>query len=713
MTQVILNSLPFHLNEKTVSGYKQSLRIASSFSGDLFMKFHIPFLSAFIVFLLTIFPTDMAKAQEKNLRWTPDVLVKNFNRVGGTAVSPDGNLVAYTVSVPLTEGDKSEYLAQLWMVSAEGKMNRQLTRGEKSSSSPSFSPDGRYLAFLSARSTDGFTQIYLLPLNGGEAEQITFGKSSVNAFAWSPDGSRIAFTMNDPETEEEAKSRRERRDWHVLDTGYKYSHLYTVTTDRDSQGRHAVKRLTSGAFHISGSDVPFDWSPDGKTIVFSHQADTTQDGWWTFDISSVPSDGGVVTELVSWKGMDFAPRYSPDGKWIAFLSDGSVPRWMRYFDVFIIPSRGGEPRKLAALPDVVPQLLIGWSADSRDVFVLEANHTSRRVFTHPVNGDAPQLITSGPGENTDVSLCRRGNVMAFVHQETENPPEIYLSGTTRYKPSRLTDVNAYLEKLPMGKTDVISWKSKDGLAIEGLLTYPVNYVKGRRCPLVLNCHGGPMSFFSQIYTGASTFYLIQPFAQEGYAILQPNPRGSAGYGRDFLLANYNDWGFGDYEDLMSGVDKVIEMGVAHSDSLCVMGWSYGGFMTSFIVTRTKRFKAASEGAGVTNLMSFTGATDIHTFLPDYFGGEFWDRLDTYMKHSAMFNIKGVTTPTQILHGELDKRVPYEQSQELYNALKRQGCPTEMVSYPRVPHNPSPDPKYLIDIGNRQIEWFNKYMRKAE
>ena len=217
---------------------------------------------------------------------------------------------------------------------------------------------------------DGFTQIWLLNLNGGEAEQITFGKSSVNAFAWSPDGSRIAFTMNDPETDEEALNRKERRDWRVLDTGYKYSHLYTVTAEQDSRGKHIVKRLTSGAFHITGSsssDVPFDWSPDVKTIVFNYQADPTQDGWRTCDIASVPSDSGSVTQLVTWKGMDFAPRYSPDGKWLAFLSDGSVPRWIRYFDVFIIPSQGGEPRKLAALPDAVPQQLIGWSADSRDI----------------------------------------------------------------------------------------------------------------------------------------------------------------------------------------------------------------------------------------------------------------------------------------------------------------------------------------------------------
>lgn len=240
------------------------------------MKLHIPIFTVLAVLLITA--SQIITAQENPLRWTPEVLVKGFNRVSGTAVSPDGSLAAYTVSVPLTEGEKSEYLAQIWMVSADGKMNRQLTRGGKSSTNPAFSPDGVYLAFLSARGADGFTQIWLLNLSGGEAEQITFGKSPLNSFAWSPDGRRIAFTMNDPETDEEAKNRRERRDWRVLDTGYKYSHLYTVNAEQDSRGSHSVKRLTSGAFHISGSsasDIPFDWSPDGKTIVFNHQADPT------------------------------------------------------------------------------------------------------------------------------------------------------------------------------------------------------------------------------------------------------------------------------------------------------------------------------------------------------------------------------------------------------------------------------------------------------
>ena len=233
---------------------------------------------------------------------------------------------------------------------------------------------------------------------------------------------------------------------------------------------------------------------------------------------------------------------------------------------------------------------------------------------------------------------------------------------------------------------------------------------GKRCPLILIVHGGPMGVFSQNYVGVpSASWPLAAFAAHGYAVLRPNPRGSGGYGKDFRFANLKDWGGGDYRDLMAGVDHVIAQGIADPDRLGVMGWSYGGFMTSWIITQTPRFKAASVGAGVTNLVSFTGTSDIPSFLPFYFGGEFWDDLDAYRKHSAMFNVKGVRTPTLILHGEKDERVPISQGYELYNALKRQGCATQMVVYPRTPHAPS-EPKLLLDVLKRDLAWFDKYVK---
>ena len=221
-----------------------------------------------------------------------------------------------------------------------------------------------------------------------------------------------------------------------------------------------------------------------------------------------------------------------------------------------------------------------------------------------------------------------------------------------------------------------------------------------------------MGAFTQSFDGTPNQYPVAVFAEKGYAVLRPNPRGSSGYGKKFRYANYNDWGGGDFRDLMSGVDHCIELGIADRDRLGVMGWSYGGYMTSWTITQTKRFRAASVGAGVTNLMSFNGTADIPGFLPDYFGGEFWDGLEPYRAHSAMFHVKGVDTPTLIQHGERDERVPLSQGQELYNALKRQKCPTKMIIYPRTPHGIE-EPRLLLDCMTRNIEWFEQYLKEKK
>ena len=273
----------------------------------------------------------------------------------------------------------------------------------------------------------------------------------------------------------------------------------------------------------------------------------------------------------------------------------------------------------------------------------------------------------------------------------------------------LAHANDEIAKMPVGKTDLIKWKSKDGREIEGLLTYPVGYVAGTKVPFILNIHGGPAGVITQNYIGGRGVYPLATFAARGYAILRANPRGSSGYGTEFRRANFKDWGGMDYQDLMAGVDKVIEMGVADPNRMGVMGWSYGGYMTSWIVTQTKRFKAASAGAPVTNLMSFNGTADIPAFVPDYFGGQAWEIPEVYAKHSAMFNIKGVTTPTLIEQGDADVRVPISQGYEFYQALKLQGVPTRMIVLPRQPHGPT-EPKMQIAAMQANLDWFEKYLK---
>ena len=655
-----------------------------------------------LLLTLTALP---ALAQEAPVQWTPELSMQ-YNAVGPTALSPDGNWVAYVVREPVMEGEKSEYLRHIWMASADGTINYQYTRGEKSATSPSFSPDGEYLAFLSARSEKN--QVWILRLQGGEAEQVTEAENGVGAYRWSPDGSRIAYTMRDPDTKEEKQRKKEKRDVILVDKHFKYSHLYTTTVQPNAEGKRKTKRLTGGDFHVAG----FDWSPDGAMVVFAHQPDPRINTSGTArDIALVPSDSGAVRDLVTWTGADRSPRFSPDGQHIAFVSHGGSVERIGLGDVYVVPVEGGAPRKLADSPDRNANLL-GWSRDGQAVFITEARHTARVVYALPADGDAARLLTPDDAVVSAISFDEATARMAFAYQTPNLPPDVYVSPVASFASTKLTDVHAGIARPPMGHTERLTWTSYDGMEIEGLLTYPVGYQEGQRVPLILQIHGGPAGVFTESFTGGPSIYMTQVFAQEGYAILRPNPRGSAGYGKDFRYANFKDWGYGDYEDLMSGVDTVVEMGVAHQDSLAAMGWSYGGYMTSFLVTRTDRFKAASMGAGLPNLISMVTTTDIPDYLVAHMGGEFWDDYETYEKHSAMYRIKNVVTPTQVIHGARDLRVPFTQGQEFYVALDRLGVPTEMIVYPRTPHGPR-EPKLLMDVTPRIMMWFEHHLQRQE
>ena len=660
----------------------------------------------FFCALLPMLIAPQLFAQEPQAaRWTPSVMIK-YQRLLGAAISPNGNWVAYTVSEPLMEGEKSEYRSHIFLVNAEAapgaREEFQFTQGEKSCSNPQWSPDGKWLAFTSTRGGEK-NNVWRIRVSGGEAEKITEAKSGVNNFAWSPEGKRLAYTMNDPLSEQEEKDNKEKRDATVVDENFKFAHLYVIPVEKNEKGERPAQRLTRGDFHVGS----FDWSPDAKWLAFDHQKTPRVDDWVTSTLALVPADSGAVQSFFT-KTVASNPLFSPDGKWLAFSYDGGDTRWARRNDIYVKAVAGGEARKLGKTFDDQANL-IAWSADGREIFFSETERTSPRVFAMAISDGKMRALTAGEGVFSSASFSKDSKSMAVVHQTPEQTPQVHVSATMKFAPAKLTNVNRDFAALPLGRTEVLTWKSADGKVIEGLVTYPVHYKAGRKYPLILNIHGGPAGVFTQSYTAASAIYPLQAFAAADYIVLRPNPRGSSGYGAEFRRANINDWGFGDYDDDLAGVDLLIAKGVAHPESLAVCGWSYGGFMTSFIITRTQRFKAASVGAGVTNLMSFTGTADIPGFLPDYFLGQPWDNLAAYQKHSAMFNVKGVVTPTLILHGEKDLRVPLSQGQEFYNALKQQNCPVQMVTYPRTPHGPQ-EPKFILDVGNRLLGWFEQYIR---
>lgn len=352
---------------------------------------------------------------------------------------------------------------------------------------------------------------------------------------------------------------------------------------------------------------------------------------------------------------------------------------------------------------------MGWAADGAAIFVAEARGTVRRIARLPLDGGEPEDISPPDLMVGDASLNRGGTHFGFTSETPDRPPEVFVSPAARFSPKQVSRVQAPVAA-PLGTTEVVRWSS-DGRSIEGLLTYPVGYRTGSRVPLLVIIHGGPTGVFTRSFIGDASPYPIAVFAARGYAVLRANPRGSSGYGREFRYANYGDWGGGDYRDIMAGVDAMVERGIADPNRLGVMGWSYGGFMTSWVITQTDRFKAASVGAGLPNLISFSGTSDVPGFIPDYFGGDYWNRKEAWDLHSPLAYIEGVTTPTLIQHGEADERVPVSQAFELYNALERQGVPSRLVIYPRQPHGIR-EPKLLLDAMRRNLQWFDRWVHAA-
>ncbi len=661
-----------------------------------------------IILSLLILPFWLA-AQEKEVQWTPEFSMQ-FKQISASNLSPDGKYVAYVVREALTEGEQSEYLQQIWVAATDGSMNVQYTRAEKSSTAPAFSPDGQQIAFLSGRS--GETQLWVMRLMGGEPEQLTQGKTGVASFQWSPDGDRIAYLAKDLESEEEEKAKKEKRAVIRVDENFKYNHLYTITLEKGEDKARKIQRLTQGDFHVSD----FDWSPDGKKIVFSHKENpkinTSRSG---YDIALVASDSGAVSQLVSQAGSDDSPHFSPDGKYIAFVSDNGQPEPIGLGDLYLIPATGGKFMALPHTPDRNASLM-GWTADGKGLLFSEAYKTSRTAMLLPIadvlagkkgRGKAKTLCPLD-GTSSGISFDQARQTMAYVYQNPDQAAELYVTTIEGGNPKSLTQVNSEIALPAMGKTELIQWKSKDGMDVEGLLTYPVDYEPGKQYPTILQIHGGPAGVFTKSFTGNPGIYLTQYFAEKGFFVLRPNPRGSSGYGKEFRYANFRDWGYGDFEDLMTGVDKVEEMGLADKEALLAMGWSYGGYMTSFLVTKTNRFKAASMGAGLPNLISMTTTTDIPDYLVGHMGKEFWEDYETYEKHSAIYQIKHVKTPTQVIHGQNDYRVPFTQGQEFYVALKRMGVDTEMIVLPRTPHGPR-EPKLQMAVSPGILSWFEKYL----
>jgi len=635
-------------------------------------------------------PAPRAK-DGKKLLTAMDLL--KINGVGNPRISPDGSRVAYTVSEVKMEKDKEwKTVTQIWVVPTAGGHARQFTRGDKSASQPEWSPDGSMIAFLTDREKDGERQVWMMLADGGEAWSVTSHKGGVSGFHFSPDGKRLVLTAADQPGKDEEDRKKVKDDTMVIDHDIKMTHLWLFDLDKKDE-----KRLTEGNYTVSDPQ----WSPDSTRISYVTRPtpkadDGDLDNIWVLTVTS-----GEKKQLTSDDRSSQNARWSPDGKWIAY--NGSDRGAVSIDFLTVIPASGGTPRELTTkfeLPTGTPV----WAPDGKTLYFSTNTREAIEVYSADVATGAVKQLTQRGGSMGISEISRDGKMFIGTVSSNQQPAELYASNAGYSSPKQITDHNAWLKDYSLAQSEVVKWKSKDGTEIEGVLTKPVGYESGK-VPFLLNPHGGPTGASLNSWSGTP-----QVLAANGFAVLQPNFRGSTGKGIDFTRANKNSWGKGDYEDCMSGVDAMIAGGIADADRLGAFGWSYGGYMTFWILTQTDRFKAVSPGAGLTNIYSMYSQNDIQRYLRWFYSDKApWDATDLYWDRSPMKYVKNVKTPVMIMHGQVDTRVPIAQAQEFYMALKEMNVPVDFVVYPRENHGFT-EPRHNMDRVRRYVRFFAKYLK---
>lgn len=631
--------------------------------------------------------------------------ILTYRGVGDVEVSPDGARAVFVATV--ADLEENVMNSDLWVVDLATGRSFQLTRSPKRDNAPAWSPDGRRLGFLSDRS--GKVNIWLISPDGGEAEPATkFEKMAVSSFEWLPDGSGFIFTAVDPATPEEEKRKKEKEDAFVVDQDFKFARLY-----RWKFGDKEPAKLTPEDSHVTSFNV----SPDGRWVAYSVQPTPKVPDFRKSDLKLLDLQSGERKDLVTRPGLDAAPRFSPDGQWIAFVSSSGHEDWTGNSNLWVVRPDGTGLRNLSAAFDESIGAFGGgghrWSPDAQWIYFLAGQGVAQRLFRINVASTKFEPVSDNDRQRAcnSFDLGPKAAFVVVTVSDPATPAEAYRLPLPAGALQKLSEVNAdFAGTAPT--TELLRYRSPDGLNLEGLVIKPKNFEPGKRYPLLVVVHGGPAGVFDFSFTPRRGAYPLHAFTDQGYVLFLPNPRGSGSYGERFRQANLKDWGYGDYRDIMQGVDLLIQQGVADPAHLGVMGWSYGGYMTSWIVSQTDRFQAASMGAGLSDLISMYGLTDIPEFSEAYFGAKPWEDPQLYLHHSAINFVARAKTPTLIQHGQEDRRVPIAQGEEYYRALRNVGVPAEMVVYPRQPHGFT-EPRLIKDSMERNLNWFNKWILGLE
>jgi dipeptidyl aminopeptidase/acylaminoacyl peptidase len=630
----------------------------------------------------------------------------NVPEVSDPQLSPDGKQVLFVKSEADWKADRR--ISHIWKIDADGSGLLQMTRGADGENSPRWSPDGISIAFIAKRGTEpeAAAQILLIPNGGGEARPLTAHSTAVRNISWLPDGSAIYFLAADPKTEEQKAREKAKDDVFMFDENYQQQHLWLVNS-----GNGAEHRITTGDYTVASYEL----SRDGRKIAM-HRAPTPNLGDGELgEVWITDADGANAKQITRNRVWETDASLSPDASKVLFLAEAN-DKLDTYYNrkLFIAPAGGGNARVL--MPDLPYEVNRAfWSKDGKSIYFLANMGVHAELFEVGAGGGTPRQLTNGKHSIAAWTFSAGPNAHIFTSTESMRPGEAWVLGSGNGSaPRKVTAVYDYLARdylLP--RQERIEWKGADGVTVEGLLYYPADYKEGQRCPLAVQTHGGPQSSDKFGFGGMQNY--VPVLAAKGYAVLQPNYRGSTGYGDDFLRDMIGHYFKNAHLDVLAGVDHLIKMGVADPDRLVKMGWSGGGHMTNKIITATNRFKAAASGAGAADWISMYAQSDIRSFRTPWFGGTPWQKdapISVYWENSPLKDVWKVTTPTIFLVGANDPRVPQPQSVEMYRALKSNGVPTHLYIAPREPHGWA-ELRHVLFKMNVELAWFEKYAMHRE
>lgn len=643
-----------------------------------------------------------ASAQDRRAPTIDDVL--NLVQVSGAEISPDGKRVIYAKS-ELKKWSDNKRVSSIWIANSDGTDHRQLLGSDKDRS-PAWSPDGRYVAFLStrdqaenARDAPG-AQIWLLPMTGGEATKLSEHKAAVRAIRWAEDGSRIFFTGEEPLTDAQKELRKNGDDAILVDEGSNgqgranFSNLWVITI-----GDKHTRQLTSGE-QIVGDFAP---SPDGRQVVFISRPNNRRNQQNLAEVFVVDTTSGKSTQLTTNQAPENNVAWVPNGSAVSYIAPHDKSWELDQGNLYVHPLEGGSATAVSAnFPGDIGRYF--WHPSAKTIVMSATVRGRGGVYELDLSTGRPRAVAAGDMSFSVSSASKDLSRIAGSRSTPTTPGEIAVVDVAAARATPVTDANPSFKQVQVAEMRPMTWKSKDGLEIEGLLWLPESYKTGDKLPLLLSIHGGPAGVWSTSFRGINHVY-----ASLGWAVLEPNVRGSTSYGDALLKGNTKDIGFGDYQDAMAGVDAVITQGIADPNQMAVRGWSYGGILGGWTITQTARFKAASLGAMVSDWASEYAMGFNHDVRLWYIGGTPWDNPEGYRKHSSYTYINKVTTPTLLLHGEQDDTDTIGQSMIFYQGLKDRGVATRFIRFPREPHG-FREPHHVRIRDAEEISWLMKHTR---